>query len=90
MKSFPQYGSQFFLFEKAKYFCGKNLSTEEFCHELQRLSSWLSTSLDLHIPPNLELILGKWYLACNRKIEWPGIKLHIKFLTAYEISERVG
>ena len=30
-KSYGQHGSQFFcLFEKAKYFCGKNLSTKEF------------------------------------------------------------
>ena len=43
-----------------KYFCGKNLSIEEFLHEFQRFSSWLSTSLDLQIPSNLELILGNW------------------------------
>ena len=53
----PKYES-IYLFEKARYFCGKNLSIEEFWHECERLLSGLSTSLDLQIPPNLELILG--------------------------------
>ena len=43
------------LLEKAKYFCGKNVSVEEISHEFQRLPS---ASLGLQIPPNLEFILG--------------------------------
>ena len=35
-KPYPQNESQlFYLFEKAKYSCGKNLLTEEFEHEFQ-------------------------------------------------------
>ena len=60
----------FYLLEKAKYFCGKNLSTKEFWHEFQRLSSWLSTSLDLHIPSNFELILEKWQLGSSKKMKY--------------------
>ena len=33
-KSYSQHGTQFFyLFEKARYFCGKKVLTEEFWHE---------------------------------------------------------
>ena len=56
----PTWESFFYSFEKAKYICGKNLTTDNSRHEFQRLSSLLSTSLDLHIPPNLELILENW------------------------------
>ena len=33
-----------------------DLSTEEFWHEFEKLSFWLSTFVDLQIPPNLELV----------------------------------
>ena len=82
----PTCGSIFYLFEKARYFCAKNSSVEEFWHEFERLLSGLSTSLDLHIPPNLELILGNWYLASYKKMKllesnciWSFL-LHMKFL----------
>ena len=82
----PTCESIFYLFEKARYFCAKNLSIEEFWHEFERLLSGLSTSLDLHIPPNLELILGNWYLASYKKMKhlesnciW-NFLLHMKFL----------
>ena len=31
----PTWDSIFLLFEKAKYFCGKNISTEEFWHDVK-------------------------------------------------------
>ena len=57
----PNLGVSFFIhLKKPNIFVEKNLPTEEFWNEFQRLQYWLSTSLDLHIPPNLELILGNW------------------------------
>ena len=101
MKScIPSRGVKFFyLFEKVKCFCGRNLLTKEFRHKFQRLLSWLSTSLDLQIPPNLELILGNWQLASYRKMKYLELNLvcvDVVSLTvgkqhdiAHEISERV-
>ena len=66
----PTCESIFYLFEKARYFCAKNLSIEEFWHEFERLLSGLPTSLDLHIPPNLELVLGNRYLASYKKMNY--------------------
>ena len=37
-----------------------DLPTEEFWHEFEKLLFWLSTFLDLQIPPNLELVIGNW------------------------------
>ena len=66
----PNMWVNFYLFEKARYFCAKNWSIEEFWHEFERLLSGLPTSLDLHIPPNLELILGNRYLASYKKMNY--------------------
>ena len=69
-QSYPQHVSQFFyLLEKAKYFCAKNLSTKKFWHEFERLLSELSVSVGLHIPPNLELIHGNWHRASCKKMK---------------------
>ena len=63
-KSYHQHETHFFYsFEKAKYFCGKNIPIDE-------LSSRLSASLGLHKPPNLELIVGNWQLASYQKIKY--------------------
>ena len=82
----PTCESIFYLFEKARYFCAKNLSIEEFWHEFERLLSGLSTSLDLHIPSNLELILGNWHLVNYKRMKhlesnyiWNFLS-HMKFL----------
>ena len=58
-----------FLIKSKKIFCGENLSTEDFWHKFHRLSSLLSTLLDVYIPPNPELILGNWYLASHRQMK---------------------
>ena len=63
-----------------------------------RLISWLPNSLD--IPPNLEFILGNWYLASNKQAKYlesnlvcvsvvslPVSKQHD---IVYEIFERMG
>ena len=54
------------------------------------VSSGLSTSLDLHIPPNLELILGNWYLASYKKMKYLESNDIWNFFIAFEISKRVG
>ena len=40
------------------------------CYEFHRLSSWLSTSVDLHLPSSLELILENWKLAIYRRMKY--------------------
>ena len=64
------------------------------------LLSWLSTSLGLHIPPNLEIIQGHWKLASYRKIKYlvsnlvcvniVSLSVGKQYDIAYEISERVS
>ena len=65
----PIWESIFLLLEKAKYFLGKKINwrTLTWC---QILLFWLSISLGLHIPPNLELIQRNWKLASYRKIKY--------------------
>ena len=45
----------------------------KFWNEFRRLSSWLPTSVDLHISTNLELILGNWQLAIGKWNIWKQI-----------------
>ena len=85
----PTCESIFYLFEKAKYFYAKNLSIEEFWHESERLLSGLSTSLDLQIPPNLELILGNWYLASYKKMKHLESNCIWNFLLRMKFLKRV-
>ena len=82
----PTRKSIFYLLEKTRYFCVYNLSIEEFWHKFERLLSGLSASLDLNIPPNLELILGNWHLVNYKRMKhlesnyiWNFLS-HMKFL----------
>ena len=82
----PKCESILYLFEKARHFCAKNISVQGFWHEFERLLSGLSTSLNLHIPHNLELTLGNWYLASYKEMRhlesnciW-NFLFHMKFL----------
>ena len=62
--------------------------------------SWLSTSLGLHIPPNVELIQENWKLASYRIIKYlesnlvcvnvVSLSVDKQHDIAYEISERVS
>lgn len=58
----PKHSNQIFSFgfEKAQYFSRQNLSTEGFWHEFQKPTGWMSSSLELYITRNLQLILANW------------------------------
>ena len=93
-KTYHQHGIQFW-----RLFLWKNLSAEEFGHGFQRLSSWLSSSLHLHIPSNLEIILRNWQLASFRKmkhlesnlvcVDVVTLPVEKQHDIAYEISEKI-
>ena len=100
-KAIPQHGTRFFLFIwKSQIFLRKECINWRILIWFQRLSSWLSTSLGLHIQPNSELILENWQLASYRKIKYlesnlvcvnvVSMSVGKQHDIAYEISEKVS
>ena len=87
MKSvIPNMGINFFLYLKQKHFCGENFSAREFWNEFVGLTSWRSAFLDLHTPPNSEIMLGNWQPASYRQIKY----LESNLLCVNVVSLSVG